>query len=61
VRKCGGIRAAIKKLSQPTDEEVVLADDGKKSSISKEIEQGEKEGVVEEEDDDITQAPFRSI
>ena len=53
VRKSGGIKAVIKKLSQPTDEEEkqeVLVDGGNKSSGNKQIEKREARVEVREED-----------
>jgi DNA repair exonuclease SbcCD ATPase subunit len=53
VRKSGGIKAAIKKLSQPIDEEEkqeVLVDGGNKSSGNKQIEKQEGRVEVREED-----------
>ena len=53
VRKSGGIKAAIKKLSQPTDEEEkqeVLVDGGNKSGGNKQIEKREARVEVREED-----------
>ena len=53
VRKSGGIKTAIKKLNQPTDEEEkqeVLVDGGNKSSGNKQIEKQEARVEVREED-----------
>jgi hypothetical protein len=53
VRMSGGIKAAIKKLSQPKDEEEkqeVLVDGGNKSSGNKQIENLEARVEVREED-----------
>jgi hypothetical protein len=53
VRKSGGIKAAIRKLNQTTDEEEkqeVLVDRGNKSSGNKQIEKQEARVVVREED-----------
>jgi hypothetical protein len=53
VRKSGGIKAAIRKLNQTTDEEEkqeVLVDGGNKSSGNKQIEKQEARVVVREED-----------
>ena len=53
VRKSGGIKAAIRNLNQPTDEEEkqeVLVDGGNKSSGNKQIEKQEARVEVREED-----------
>jgi hypothetical protein len=53
VRKSGGIKTAIRKLNQPTDEEEkqeVLVDGGNKSSGNKQIEKLEGRVEVREED-----------
>ena len=53
VRKSGGIKTAIRKLNQPTDEEEkqeVLVDGGNKSSGNKQIEKQEARVEVREED-----------
>ena len=53
VRKSGGIKTAIRKLNQPTDEEEkqeVLVDGGNKSGGNKQIEKQEARVEVREED-----------
>ena len=68
VRKSGGIKAAIKKLSQPTDEEEkqeVLVDGDNKSGGNKQIEKREARVEVREEDshdeEDASEVELRSL
>jgi hypothetical protein len=64
VRKSGGIKASIKKLNQPTDEEEkqeVLVDGGNKSGGNKQIEkqEGREEDSHDDDEEDATEVEFR--
>ena len=64
VRKSGGIKAAIKKLNQPTDEEEkqeVLVDGGNKSSGNKPIEKQEAREEDSHEEEDAAEVELRSL